>query len=94
MKVNLDFKNYITPEENWTQSFQNHAEHSVDVDINTIEEPSIEIINDLMVDEIFNKVSLGQGYFDIYCGKMVAALCFFSLNTLGMKVTLINMSVE
>lgn len=55
MKVKVNFINNIDEKENWEKSFQNHAEHSVDIDLNSVEEESLEQINDLIVEEIFNK---------------------------------------
>jgi len=55
MKVKVNFINNIDEKKNWEKSFQNHAEHSVDIDLNSVEEESIEQINELIVEEIFNK---------------------------------------
>ena len=58
MKLNVQFVNNLKPtekEENWKKDFQSHSEHNVDIDLNSVEEESLEIINDLLVEEIFNK---------------------------------------
>lgn len=57
MSVSVQFKNAINddPKESWTKSFQSHSDHNVSVDLTSIEEESLEIINNLLVDEIFNK---------------------------------------
>jgi len=55
MKVKVDFVNNIDEKENWEKDFQNHADHSVDIDLNSVEEESLEEINELIVEEIFNK---------------------------------------
>lgn len=57
MSVNVEFLNNTTDDKNeqWSQNFQNNSEHSVDVDLNSVEIESIEIINELMVEEIFTK---------------------------------------
>lgn len=55
MKVNVDFKNNLTPDDNWNADFQNIAEHSVDIDLTSIEEESVNAINVLLVDDIFNR---------------------------------------
>lgn len=55
MVVNVDFKNNLTEEDTWNANFQNIAEHSVDIDLTSIEEESVRAINILLVDDIFNK---------------------------------------
>lgn len=57
MSVNVQFVNNQTEDksEQWTQNFQNHSEHSVDVDLNSVEAESLGIINTLLVEEIFVK---------------------------------------
>ena len=55
MMVNIDYKNNISETETWNNTFQNFAEHSVDTDLTSIEEESINTINELLVDQIFNK---------------------------------------
>lgn len=55
MVVNVDYKNNLTEDDSWNTNFQNIAEHSVDVDLSSIEEESIRAINILLVDDIFNK---------------------------------------
>ena len=55
MIVSVDFKNNLTEEDSWTSNFTNITEHSVDVDLTSIEEESVRTINTLLVDDIFNK---------------------------------------
>lgn len=55
MVVNVDFKNNLTEEDTWNANFQNIAEHSVDIDLTSIEEESVRAINILLVDDIFSK---------------------------------------
>lgn len=55
MKVKINFVNNISENENWEKIFQSHAEHSVNVNLNLIEEESLSEINELLVDEIFTK---------------------------------------
>ena len=55
MIINVDYKNNITETDSWNNKFQNFAEHSVNIDLTSIEEESITIINELLVDQIFNK---------------------------------------
>lgn len=55
MNVNVDYKNNLLEDDSWNSDFQNIAEHSVDLDLSSIEEESINIINTLLVDDIFNK---------------------------------------
>lgn len=55
MVVNVDFKNNLTAEDTWNANFQNIAEHSVNIDLTSIEEESVRAINILLVDDIFNK---------------------------------------
>jgi hypothetical protein len=55
MQVNVDYKNNLDEKDTWNANFQNIAEHSVDIDLSTIEEESVRTINTLLVDDIFNK---------------------------------------
>lgn len=55
MQVSVVYKNNLTEADSWTSTFQNIAEHSVNIDLTSIEEESVRTINTLLVDDIFNK---------------------------------------
>ncbi|MGB0885865.1 MAG: LptE family protein [Chitinophagales bacterium] len=55
MNVKVNYKNNLVEDDSWETDFQNIAEHSVDIDLTSIEEESISTINTLLVDDIFNK---------------------------------------
>lgn len=57
MAVNVKFTNNVNDakEEQWEKTFQSNAEHDVNIDLSSIEEESLRIINNLLVDEIFDK---------------------------------------
>lgn len=55
MNVKVKYVSTINEEDNWEKNFQSHSDHSVDIDLSSIEETSLEIINNLVINEIFNK---------------------------------------
>ncbi len=55
MNVKVKYVNAKNEEDNWEKNFQSHSDHSVDIDLSSVEEASLGIINDLVIDEIFNK---------------------------------------
>ena len=57
MSVSVSFANNQSDDKNdkWTQNFQSNSEHSVDIDLSSVEIESIDIINTLLVEEIFTK---------------------------------------
>ncbi len=57
MAVNVNYVNNQSDDKNdkWTKTFQSNSEHSVDIDLSSVETESIEIINRLLAEEIFVK---------------------------------------
>lgn len=55
MTVQVKYDNKINPEESWEQSFSRFIDFPVSEDLASIEESLISQLNELLVDDVFNK---------------------------------------
>ena len=55
-KNNLNYENKIEPEKNFNKTFSGEATFSSDLDINAIESSQVRIVNERIINQIFNEI--------------------------------------
>lgn len=54
--VHVNYKNKIEPEKNFNKTFSGEATFSSDLDINAIESSQVRIVNERIINQIFNEI--------------------------------------